>query len=100
MKSLPRKEILSRISHCLKKAKPELTSIPENELYFDKHLFYDYGLDSLGYQKLVLFLEDEFGVMIEEEDAKSGFFSSISGIADYLAELQIYHSDSTKDNLT
>jgi acyl carrier protein len=48
-----------------------------------------FGLDSLGYQKLVLNLELRFGIEIPEGDGRSGFFSSVSGIVQYLEE---YHN--------
>ncbi|WCL47818.1 acyl carrier protein [Leptospira sp. GIMC2001] len=55
----------------------------------DLHLVFDYGLDSLRMQKLCIKIEDEFGIIIPEDEARSGFFASLNGIKQYLSE---YHS--------
>jgi acyl carrier protein len=73
--------IRSRIWKSIIKIKPELA---KEEMSLDKHLHYDYGLDSLEYEKLVLLLEDEWSIEIEEEFTRSGFFASVEGIAEFL----------------
>ncbi|MCC5816085.1 MAG: hypothetical protein JJT78_15145 [Leptospira sp.] len=70
-----------RIWNCIIQLKPELA---KEEMSSDKHLHYDYGLDSLEYEKLVLLLEDEWSIEIEEEFTRSGFFASVEGIAEFL----------------
>jgi acyl carrier protein len=72
----------SRIFTCVEKA----LAIDLKNHDIQKHLHFDYGLDSLGYQKLVLFLEDEFGIEITEDIGKSGYFASVEGIATLLSE--------------
>lgn len=83
---------VARIEKCLRIAKPGMVEIWERDgLKVDAHLHFDYGLDSLDYQRLVLALEEEFGIAVEEDMHKSGFFASIEGIETYLGE---YHMGS------
>jgi acyl carrier protein len=81
----PEKNLIpNRILHCLEKAmNQKLESIDSR-----KHLFYDYGLDSLGYQKFHICLEQEFSIDIPEDESRSGFFASLEGVEAYLLE---YH---------
>jgi len=81
-KKLKMNSIHTRIFTCVEKALK--TNLETYDV--EKHLHFDYGLDSLGYQKLVLFLEDEFGIEITEDIGKSGYFASVEGIATLLSE--------------
>lgn len=80
----------SRIRSCIVSAKgwknADVQPIERN-----KHLVFDYGLDSLEFQKLQLELENEFLISIPNEDMQSGFFTSLDGISTYLVD---YHWES------
>lgn len=75
---------IERIKSCLIQAKPELQLLKEIDV--DKHIHFDFGLDSLDYQRLTVLLEDEFQISIEESEARSGFFASVNGIQTFLTE--------------
>ncbi|TGL48406.1 acyl-CoA synthetase [Leptospira meyeri] len=52
----------------------------------DKHLIYDYGMDSIQYADLILKLEKKIKHKIPEEDKRTSYFSSASGIEEYIQE--------------
>lgn len=64
-------------------ANPELDL---SQIDTSKHLHFDYGLDSLGYEKLILMIEMEYNIQIPTQDKASGFFASLGGIQEYLKE--------------
>ncbi len=76
--------LLTRIKKCLLRAKPELANL--DPLDENKHLYFDYGLDSLGYEKFAYLLEEEFRIRFDPEIRKSGYFSSLSGVYTLLTE--------------
>jgi acyl carrier protein len=53
----------------------------------DVDLYEGGHVDSVGVIELLSFVEEEFGVLIPEEDLLSGDFSRISGIARIVARL-------------
>ncbi|XDD56027.1 phosphopantetheine-binding protein [Leptospira sp. WS4.C2] len=52
----------------------------------DKHLVYDYGMDSIQYADLILRLEKKIEHTIPEEDKQTSYFGSLSGIEEYIKE--------------
>ncbi|MCW7492594.1 AMP-binding protein [Leptospira sp. 2 VSF19] len=52
----------------------------------NKHLVYDYGMDSIQYTELILKLERKIEHKIPEEDKQTSYFASLSGIEEYLKE--------------
>lgn len=74
-----------RIFNCIEKT----LGSPIASKDIQKHLHFDYGLDSLSYQKLAVLLEDEFEIEIPEDIGKSGYFSSVEGIATLFKEFYV-----------
>lgn len=52
----------------------------------NKHLVYDYGMDSIQYTELILKLERKIKHIIPEEDKQTSYFASLSGIEEYIQE--------------
>ncbi|TGK83186.1 acyl-CoA synthetase [Leptospira noumeaensis] len=52
----------------------------------NQHLVYDYGMDSIQYADLILRLEKKINHKIPEEDKRTGYFASASGIEEYIKE--------------
>ncbi|EMY59890.1 non-ribosomal peptide synthetase [Leptospira terpstrae] len=51
-----------------------------------KHLVYNYGMDSIQYMDLILKLERKIEYKIPEEDKRTSYFASLSGIEEYIRE--------------
>ncbi|MEM7171631.1 MAG: acyl carrier protein [Pseudomonadota bacterium] len=60
------------------------TTADDPGLTLDVHLFDSGYLDSLGVVRLIAFIEERFGVVLDEEDLFSEEFTYISGIADLI----------------
>ncbi|EMY70178.1 non-ribosomal peptide synthetase [Leptospira vanthielii] len=52
----------------------------------NKHLVYDYGMESIQYIDLILKLEKKIEHKIPEEDKQTSYFASLSGIEEYIRE--------------
>ncbi|TGK86507.1 acyl-CoA synthetase [Leptospira montravelensis] len=52
----------------------------------NKHLVYDYGMDSIQYTELILKLENKIKHKIPDEDKQTSYFASLSGIKEYIQE--------------
>ncbi|PJZ83229.1 AMP-binding protein [Leptospira harrisiae] len=52
----------------------------------NQHLVYDYGMDSIQYADLMLRLEKKIKHKIPEEDKRTSYFASASGIEEYIKE--------------
>lgn len=66
-----------------------LKSSMDTDASFDDHIEFDLGIDSLGKISLISFIENTFGISIEEE--KLAAFQSIGKIADYIKEHKSKH---------
>ncbi|MBN2857837.1 MAG: AMP-binding protein [Candidatus Delongbacteria bacterium] len=66
-----------------------LKSSLDADASFDDHIEFDLGIDSLGKISLISFIENTFGIKIEEE--KLSAFQSIGKITDYIKEHKSKH---------
>ena len=69
--------------------KTYLESQIDMDVYPDHHIEYDLGLDSLGKLGFLSFIEQTFGVKIDEE--KLFHFPSVKEIVDYIKDHKLWH---------
>jgi acyl carrier protein len=74
--------------------KKELAIGRSKEILPDDDLLATGVLDSLGLMQLVLFIEEQLGVKVPDEDVVIENFRSISALTGYLARLDGYGSGS------
>lgn len=58
----------------------EIEKIKENTLLFEEGIF-----DSLGFLSLISFLNDEFGIEVDNTELNEENFKSINAVVDYIA---------------
>jgi len=54
------------------------------ELEEEKSLIDDYGVDSVSLLELVVGLEEEFGVVVDDEDFDVAYFQTVSALAAFV----------------
>jgi len=77
--------------------KPRLKSMIVERLFLNvapediadgDNLMDTYGIDSVNLFEIIVGLEDEFGIVLEEEDFSVETFSTVDNIAGFVAEKQ------------
>ena len=66
----------------LKKVIIESRGLNEDEITMNSHFMHDLGMDSLILIDLLMMVEDEFHIMIPDQDAEK--FAKVSDIVNYL----------------
>ena len=61
-------------------------SIPKKQRIYDYRFFEAGHIDSLSVMSFILNLEDEFGVLISDEDMISEQFQTIGGLSELIAK--------------
>lgn len=67
------------IDHLFLKVSPE-------ELSSTASLIDDYGVDSVALLELVVGLEEEFGIVVEDDDFDIANFTSVQALAEFVAK--------------
>lgn len=79
---MQKKSLQEILEDCLIQANPKITK----PIHSNAHLVFDYGMDSLLFEKFFYLLEEELGITIPKDIQKSGYFSSLEGILILLRE--------------
>ncbi len=59
-------------------------NISPEEIEQDKSLINDYGVDSLNLLELVVGLEEEFGIVMEDDEFKVSNFETVTALSNFV----------------
>jgi acyl carrier protein len=60
--------------------------VSPTDIQDDENLMDEYNIDSVNLFEIIVGLEDEFGIVLEEDDFNIGTFSTVSSIAGFVEQ--------------
>lgn len=79
---MDKNEVLARLKEMI--VERLFLSVKPEELKTDASLIDEYGVDSVCLLELVVGLEDQFGIVIEDDDFDVKNFETVDSIADFV----------------
>ncbi len=66
-------------------ARASFTKVPADEIKLT-NLLHDVGIDSLSFMEIVVYIEEEFGITVADEDLASERFDTVGALKSYIEE--------------